>query len=138
LPLAPDVPERLIVGNERQFLTWFYDNKSAIAGAVSPASVDEFLRTFSGREGVLGSLGVYRAAFTTMEQTVLLKAAKVPVPVLAIGGSASRGDQIREMVALVAANVRGVVVSNCGHFVPEEQPQELVELIRTSMTDRLL
>jgi pimeloyl-ACP methyl ester carboxylesterase len=134
LPLAPDVPERLIVGNERNFLTWFYDNKSAIAGAVSSASVDEFLRTFSGSEGVLGSLGVYRAAFTTMEQTVRLKAAKVQVPVIAIGGSASRGDQIREMVALVASNVRGVVVSNCGHFVPEEQPQELVKLIQTSLT----
>ena len=23
LPLAPDVPERLIVGKEREFLTWF-------------------------------------------------------------------------------------------------------------------
>jgi hypothetical protein len=42
------------------------------------------------------------------------------------------------MVSLVAANVRGVVVSNCGHFVPEEQPQGLVELIQTSVTDRLL
>jgi pimeloyl-ACP methyl ester carboxylesterase len=133
LPLAPDVPERLIVGKEREFLTWFYDNKSATAGAVSPASVDEFLRTFSGREGVLGSLGVYRAAFTTMEQTALLRSAKVQVPVIAIGGSHSRGDQIREMVSLVATNVSGVVVPNCGHFVPEEHPQELVKQIQASL-----
>jgi pimeloyl-ACP methyl ester carboxylesterase len=126
LPLAPDVPERLIVGKEREFLTWFYDTKSAIQGAVSPASVDEFLRTFSGREGILGSMGVYRAAFTTMEQTAVVKTAKVQVPVIAVGGSNSRGDQIREMISMVAANVSGVVVPNCGHFIPEEKPQELV------------
>jgi pimeloyl-ACP methyl ester carboxylesterase len=128
------VPERLIVGKEREFLTWFYDTESAIAGAVSPACVDEFLRTFSGREGVLGSMGVYRAAFTTMEQTEPLKTAKTQVPVIAIGGSTSRGDQIREMVSKVATNVSGVVVPNCGHFIPEEHPQELVKLVRASLT----
>jgi pimeloyl-ACP methyl ester carboxylesterase len=133
LPLAPDVPERLIVGKEREFLTWFYDHKSAISGAVSPESVDEFLRTFSGREGVLGSMGVYRAAFTTMEQTSLLKTAKVRVPVIAIGGSDSRGDQVREMISMVATNVSGVVVPNCGHFVPEEHPQELGRQIQDSL-----
>jgi len=133
LPFAPDVPERLIVGKEREFLTWFYDTKSAISGAVSTASVDEFLRTFSGREGVLGSMGVYRAAFTTMEQTEPLKTAKAQVPVIAIGGSNSRGDQIREMVSRVATNVSGVVVPNCGHFIPEEHPQELVKQIRASL-----
>jgi pimeloyl-ACP methyl ester carboxylesterase len=133
LPLAPDVPERLIVGKEREFLTWFYDHKSAISGAVSPESVDEFLRTFSGQEGVLGSMGLYRAAFTTMEQTSLLKTAKVRVPVIAIGGSDSRGDQVREMISMVATNVSGVVVPNCGHFVPEEHPQELVRQIQDSL-----
>jgi len=133
LPLAPDVPERLIVGKEREFLTWFYDNKSAVAGAVSPASVNEFLRTFSGREGVLGSMGVYRAAFVTMEQTALLKSVKVEVPVIAIGGSDSRGDQIREMISMVATNVTGVVVPDCGHFVPEEHPQELVKQIQAAV-----
>lgn len=130
LPLAPDVPESLIVGTEREFLIWFYDHKSAIKGAVSSTSVEEFLRTFSGREGVLGSMGVNRAAFKTMEQTAALKDRKVQTPVIAIGGSKSRGDQIREMISLVAANVTGVVIDDCGHFVPEEQPQELVRHIR--------
>jgi pimeloyl-ACP methyl ester carboxylesterase len=133
LPLAPDVPERLILGKEREFLTWFYDNKSAIQEAVSPTSVDEFLRTFCGREGVLGSMGVYRAAFTTMEQMATLKTAKVQVPVIAIGESNSRGDQIREMISMVASSVSGVVVPNCGHFIPEEHPRELVKQIQVSL-----
>jgi pimeloyl-ACP methyl ester carboxylesterase len=68
-----------------------------------------------------------------MEQTEPLKTAKAQVPVLAIGGSNSRGDQIREMVSMIATNVSGVVVPNCGHFIPEEHPQELVKQIQASL-----
>jgi pimeloyl-ACP methyl ester carboxylesterase len=102
LPLAPDVPERLIVGNERAFLTWFYERAAAKPDAIDAATVDEYLRTFCGREGVLGALGVYRAAFTTMEQTAPLTKKKVQVPVVALGGERAQGVQIRKMIEMVA------------------------------------
>jgi len=125
LPLAPDVPERLIVGNERAFLTWFYE-RYATPNAIDAATVDEYLRTFSGREGVLGALGVYRAAFTTMEQTAPLTRKKVQVPLVALGGEKAQGMQIRTMVEMVAANVDGGSIPDCGHFVPEECPDEIL------------
>jgi pimeloyl-ACP methyl ester carboxylesterase len=125
LPLAPDVPERLIVGNERAFLTWFYE-RHATPGAIDRATVDEYLRTFSGREGVLGALGVYRAAFATMEQTAPLTKKKVQVPVVALGGEKAQGGQIQKMVEMVAENVDGASIADCGHFVPEERPDEIV------------
>jgi len=34
LPLAPGVSERLIVGREREFLTWFYEGASADKSAI--------------------------------------------------------------------------------------------------------
>ena len=135
LPLAPDVPERLIVGNERAFLTWFYE-RYATPGAIDTAAVDEYLRTFSGREGVLGALGVYRAAFTTIEQTAPLTKKKVQVPVVALGGEKAQGVQIRKMVEMVAENVDGGSIANCGHFVPEERPDEIVRHV-LAMTEKL-
>lgn len=129
LPHAPNVPERLIVGNERAFLTWFYDRDPSSREAIEPAAVDEYLRTFSGREGVLGALGVYRAAFTTMEQTVPLKENKVRVPVLALGGERAQGDRVGQLVEMVAENVSGGTVSCCSHFLPEERPEEIVREI---------
>jgi pimeloyl-ACP methyl ester carboxylesterase len=125
LPLAPDVPERLIVGNERAFLTWFYE-RYATPDAIDTATVAEYLRTFSGREGVLGALGVYRAAFTTIEQTAPLTEKKVQVPLVALGGDRAQGPQIRKMVEMVAENVDGGSIADCGHFVPEERPDEIV------------
>jgi pimeloyl-ACP methyl ester carboxylesterase len=135
LPLAPDVPERLIVGNERAFLTWFYE-RYATPGAIDTAAVDEYLRTFSGREGVLGALGVYRAAFTTIEQTAPLTKKKVQVPVVALGGEKAQGVQIRKMVEMVAENVDGGSIADCGHFVPEERPDEIVRHV-LAMTKKL-
>jgi pimeloyl-ACP methyl ester carboxylesterase len=90
----------------------------------------ETLRTFGGTEGVLGSLGVYRAAFTTIDQTTLLKKDKVEIPLLAIGGEKALGAKVAKMVEAVAKNVTGKVIPACGHFIPEEQPAEFVSLFQ--------
>jgi pimeloyl-ACP methyl ester carboxylesterase len=140
LPLAPDVPERLVVGNERAFLTWFYERSTFDPNSIDSETVDEVLRTFSGREGVLGAMGVYRAAFVTIEQTAPLAGIlghKVQVPVVAIGGEKSLGGKVGEMVKTVAQHVDRYVIPNCGHFVPEECPDEIVRHI-VSMTAKVV
>jgi pimeloyl-ACP methyl ester carboxylesterase len=130
LPLAPGIPERLVVGNERAFLTWFYEGATAAPTAIAPTTIDEYLRTFSGREGVLGAMGVYRAAFTSISQTEPLTRKKVCVPVIALGGSANGlGAKVGEMVKLVAENVEAHTLSDSGHFLPEEQPDAVIKHI---------
>jgi pimeloyl-ACP methyl ester carboxylesterase len=129
LPHAPNAPERLIVGNERAFLTWFYDRDPSTRRAIDSATIDEYLRTFAGREGVLGALGVYRTVFTTMQQTAPLTTSKVQVPIVALGGARAQGDRVRDMVSLVAKNVVGGTVPDCAHFLPEERPDEITRHI---------
>ena len=135
IPLAPGVPERLIVGNERAFLTWFYDRHTASRDAISTADVDETLRSFAGREGVLGAMGVYRAAVTTIQQTEPLTIHKVKVPVVALGGTKGLGDHVLPMVKMVCENVEGRVIPDCGHFVPEERPEEIARHV-LAMTEK--
>ncbi len=130
LPFAPGVPERLIVGHERAFLTWFYDGATARRDSIDPDTVNEYLRTFSGAEGVLGALGVYRAAFETIDQTEPLQKNKVKVPVFALGGEKGLGAKVQEMVEAVAGSVEGSVLPDCGHFIPEEAPDEVVRSIQ--------
>ena len=129
LPLAPGVPERLVVGRERAFLTWFYEGATAKPEVFTPHVVGEYLRTFSGREGVLGSMGVYRAAFTSIAQTEPLARSKVCVPVVAIGGEKGLGPKVGEMVAMVAEDVQAETLPGCGHFVPEECPGAVVRCV---------
>lgn len=129
LPLAPGVPERLVVGNERQFLTWFYEGATAHPEVFTPQVVDEYLRTFAGREGVLGAMGIYRAAFTSIDQTEPLTTAKIMVPVVAIGGAKGLGPKVGEMVERVAKHVETVLLADCGHFVPEECPETVIQQV---------
>ena len=129
LPLAPDVLKRLVVGHEREFLTWFYEGATANPASIEPATIDEYLRTFSGIAGVLGAQGVYRAAFKTMDQTAPLTINMVQVPVIAVGGEKSLGTKVQQMVAMVADSVEGHTLADCGHFIPEEQPEEVMAYI---------
>ena len=130
LPLAPGVPESLMVGKEREFLNWFFEGPAvAKRGAISPKSVDEYLRTFAGKEGVLGALGVYRAAFTTIAQTEPLLKSKVKSPVIAVGGEKGLGAKVGEFVSMMTSDCRSVVLPGCGHFIPEEQPDAVLDLV---------
>jgi pimeloyl-ACP methyl ester carboxylesterase len=130
LPLAPGVPERLIVGNERAFLTWFYKGDHVVNhAAITPEAVDEYLRTFAGKEGVLGSLGIYRAAFASIDQTEPLMSAKISIPVVALGGEKGLGGKVGDMVAMVAENVEAHTLTCCGHFMIEERPEFVIDHI---------
>ena len=91
--------------------------------------VDEYLHTFSGRDGVLGSLGVYRAAFTSIAQTEPLLKSKIKTPVRAMGGAKGLGARVGQMVALVAEHVQTSVEPNSGHFLPEEAPAPVAQAI---------
>jgi pimeloyl-ACP methyl ester carboxylesterase len=130
LPLAPGVPERLIVGNERAFLTWFYEGDNVVNhAAFGPAVVDEYLRTFAGKDGVLGSMGIYRAAFASIDQTEPLMTAKISMPVVALGGEKGLGGKVGDMVAMVAKNVEAHTLTGCGHFMTEERPEFVADHI---------
>src|SRR5450432_4256151 len=127
LPLAPGVPECLIVGNEPAFLSWFYEGDHVVNhAAFSPAVIDEYLRTFAGAQGVLGSMGIYRDAFASIDQTEPLMTAKITVPVFALGGEKGLGGKVGEMVAMIAENVEAHTLAGCGHFMPEERPQFVI------------
>jgi pimeloyl-ACP methyl ester carboxylesterase len=127
LPLAPGVPEALIVGNERAFLNWFYSGGHVVNhAALTAEAVDEYLRTFAGKDGVLGSMGIYRAAFSSIEQTEPLMGAKITVPVIALGGERGLGKKVGEMVAMVAENLESHTLADCGHFMPEERPEFVI------------
>ncbi len=125
--LAAEIPEKLIAGREREFLTYFYHIYCDDPGAIEPGTVDEYLRTFATVDGVRGALGVYRAIFESIQQTELLTHNKIATPILALGGEKVTGDRVKTMLESVALNVRGGAIKQCGHFIPDEQPDELID-----------
>lgn len=62
---------------------------------------------------------------------------KLTMPVLAIGGSKAwgRGSEVADSLRRVAVDVEGEVVPDCGHFIPEEQPEYLLERLSAFLQD---
>jgi pimeloyl-ACP methyl ester carboxylesterase len=51
---------------------------------------------------------------------------RLTLPVLAIGGGKSLGEQVANTMRLAADNVQSVVIPLCGHHPAEETPDEML------------
>jgi pimeloyl-ACP methyl ester carboxylesterase len=112
------LPE-LVAGREDIFFGYEF----AIQGGKLPQDVvDYYVRLLSNPEALHGSLGFYRAFDATVSQNVQRKDRRLSMPVLAIGGEASYGGHVAEVMETVADDVRSVVIPGAGHWVAKEEP----------------
>jgi pimeloyl-ACP methyl ester carboxylesterase len=129
--ITPDLPEALTAGREREYLTWFYRNFSWQQGAIEPADVDEYVRCYSKPGAMAAGFEYYRSLPKDKadNQALLASGFRLTMPVLALGGAKAeargRGTEPLESMRAIATNVRGGAVPECGHFIPEEQPETL-------------
>jgi hypothetical protein len=55
------------------------------------------------------------------------------LPALAIGGADGQGDAVAATMRLVADDVTPVVLDRCGHYVPDEVPEGMLEALERSL-----
>lgn len=127
--VVPDLPESLVEGRERLYLSWFYQHYSRNAGAISEADIDEYVRTYASPGGMHAGFEYYRTYFDDTDQGKEYAKTKLNMPVLAIGADSLYGAAVAEYMQTAALDVRGAIVENCGHFVSEEQPEALLNLL---------
>lgn len=135
--VTPDLPEALVQGRERIYLQWFYQTFAYYPGAITDADLDEYVRTYSQPGAMRAGFNLYRAIPQDAKANAaqLATGFRLPMPVLAIGGGNSyphargRGKECEQSMRNVATNVRGAVIDECGHFVPEEQPDVFNRLL---------
>ena len=122
-----DLPEALIAGREDIYFGWFYRNYGA--RPLDEAEIAEYLRIYR-QPGVLrAGFSYYRAIPQDIADNGATAAAfKLPMPVLALGGDRSWGRRMEvvESMRRLAVDVCGGMIENCGHWMPEEQPAELL------------
>jgi pimeloyl-ACP methyl ester carboxylesterase len=125
----PDLPEALVVGRERVFLSWLFQAKTADPTAIDGPAMDEYVRCYSAPGAWRSGVAYYRALFEDIEQNRRHAAKRIKAPVLTIAGESGLGEMMEQMMRTVAVDVSGRVIPNCGHYVPEEAPEPLAESI---------
>lgn len=120
--MQPSVPERLLAGKEREFLTGFLGPDRARPETFSGGALDEYVRAYTRPGRLTAALGQYRAFYPNLVDNRAGEAPKLKAPVLVVGGARSRrrtdvGDARR-----AASDVSAAVIPDAGHYVMEEQP----------------
>lgn len=119
----PDLPELLLEGHERAFMSYLFDKWAYRPERIA---LDVYADVYSSPGGMRAQMAYYRAFPETIAQDERRSAHKLAMPVLVLGGDHGVRDLPQTMLRPVATHVRGGVLQNCGHFAPEECPEALL------------
>lgn len=122
---TPELPEKLTAGREREYITWFY--QTVTPGAITSEDIEEYVRCYSAPGAMRAGFEHYRAFPVDEQRFQEYSKNKLPMPVLAVGGEFCGGPFPFYSLAQLALNARGGVINNCGHFIADEQPEQLKE-----------
>jgi pimeloyl-ACP methyl ester carboxylesterase len=130
----PKLPEWLIGGHEyTYFKTAFFRRFTKGKQAMSNAVMRHYASAYTTPEQLRAGLGLYR---TYRKNQAFMRAHRdeLHVPILLLEGdyfSGKPGPTAKELTKKFGChNVTAQVVRGCGHFMAEEQPQVIADLIQ--------
>jgi pimeloyl-ACP methyl ester carboxylesterase len=117
-----EVNEQLVAGREEVYFGWQFASKAA--KELPGYAVRHYVDTLAADPDALhGSFAIYRALDITIAQNQQRKDRQLRMPVLAIGGAESLGDQVAATMKLAADDVQALAIPGCGHHPAEETPE---------------
>ena len=123
-----ELNEQLVTGREEVYFGWQFATKAA--RQLPPDVVRYYVELLaSGPEALHASFAIYRALDATIAQNQQRKERRLSLPILAIGGAHSLGEQVGATMKLAADDVQTLVIPGCAHWVAEETPQETLEAL---------
>lgn len=122
------INELMVAGREEIYFGHQFETKAASPDAIPQEAIDVYVDNVRDPSALRASFEYYRNQ-QSAEQ--LAERAKTPLamPVLALGGELSRGQSVEETVRTIADDVTGAVLPGVGHYLPEEAPEALLELM---------
>ncbi|MBV8932169.1 MAG: alpha/beta hydrolase [Kutzneria sp.] len=120
--------ERLVTGREELLLRDQFATKGA-----TPTTMPEYAVRFyvdmlrRSPQALHASFNFYRAIEEIIEQNDQRKRRKLRMPVLSVGGEHGQSDRVRSALEPVVVDLTHVTITDSGHYVPEEQPRQLLD-----------
>jgi len=121
----PKINEQLVTGREDIFFGAEFD-ASAGTHKLPDDAVRYYIDTLKDPDHLRGSFEFYRAIPATIAQNQKRKETRLTLPVLAIGGAESSGEGVGNTMKLAADDVQAMVLTDCGHWVAEQAPEQLL------------
>jgi pimeloyl-ACP methyl ester carboxylesterase len=123
-------PEALVKGRERIFFEHFWNDFAADKTRSIPEADRKAYTEAYSQPGRMRAGWAYFASWPQLAKDFAqLSQTKLTMPVLAIGGEKSLGNELAEQIKLVATDVTVVVLKETGHWILEERPKETTDAL---------
>jgi haloacetate dehalogenase len=133
--LQPDLPELLVGPNVEAYLRYFFERWTYNRAAFEQETIAEYVRAFSAPGALRAGFDDYRASYPddlAADGADAEAGRKLAMPVLVLWGAAGliNALPVLDIWREYATDVRGGPISECGHFLPEEQPEPVLARLR--------
>ncbi|QXQ06136.1 alpha/beta hydrolase [Sphingosinicellaceae bacterium] len=133
----PDMPEWLVAGHVREYISYFFNNETYNPSAFTREDVDEYVRTYTQPGALRAGFDYYRAfkQDAIANKTWADKGGKLSMPVFWLGGLSSSnqrpsgqsepagvGDLLQRQLVGIATDLHGEQLAACGHWMSTECP----------------
>ena len=128
-----DLPEELTIDREEIYLNYFYNNWSGKNFVMDRDAQKKYLDAYANKNAMKSGFEYYRALPQDIKDNLkFLKKGKLNIPFLGIAGGEGHGRGIKiilKSLKRVTNNYEGYEISNCGHWVAEEEPELISKYI---------
>jgi pimeloyl-ACP methyl ester carboxylesterase len=128
-----NLPEKLLAGRQLVYFRHFFDRLALNTKAITDAEVRHYARAYASQQQLRAGLEFYRSAYPAAEKFNAAERSAIDVPIVLAGGDHAMGmllprlgDSLRQHGC---TNIIVEVVRDSGHWVIDEQPDIVAELI---------
>ncbi|MFI5605753.1 alpha/beta fold hydrolase [Amycolatopsis sp. NPDC051903] len=130
--LQPDLPELLAGSNIAAYLGYFFERWTFQRQGLPAEDVAEYVHAFSAPGALRAGFDDYRASFpddADLDDADFAAGKRVTQPLLAMWGQEGLLGKLPtlDLWRQYGTDATGVGLENCGHFVPEEQPELVLQ-----------
>lgn len=124
-----DLPEMLITGQESEFIRWFRSVEAVNTSALTAESEDYYAAAYARPGALRGGFEYYRAFGQDEIDNRGFAKRPLTIPVLGLGATGGLNATIGILLRNVARDVKTVIITDSGHWIAEEQPQQVIDAL---------
>ena len=122
-----EVPLALVKGRERTYFEHFWNDFAADPKHSIPEADRRFYaKAYAQPGGMRAGFEYFRSFEQDAKDFAQLSSSPLPMPMLVLTGEKASGQFLIQQGRLVATNVEGVVITNSGHWLMEEAPEQVI------------
>lgn len=127
--MAPQVPEMLTQGREKEYIGTLIKTWSFKKDAVNQDAIDEYAKHYSTPGGMTAGFNYYRALKEDAAFVATFQGRKLTMPVLIITGRHGVSDKLQTALQNQTTSLQSIIIEDSGHFIAEEVPETFNTLV---------